>query len=96
VEGEEIYRQVNEASGDIPIIIIGAKSKKWNRGSKAEDIAVNYIVVLVHALVPPSIPPSFLTKLSGILSLLFPSIFIVKFQIPIKLSSMVSLPAKGA
>jgi diguanylate cyclase (GGDEF)-like protein len=43
IECSEICHQIKEATGDIPIILISAKSKKRNQTTKVEDIAVRYI-----------------------------------------------------
>ena len=43
MEYDEICRHIKELPGDIPIILIGSKSKKRNAVTKAEEIAAQYI-----------------------------------------------------
>ncbi len=43
IECSEICHQIKEATGDVPIILLSAKSKKRNQTTKVEDIAVRYI-----------------------------------------------------
>lgn len=43
MEMGDIFRRIKELSGDVPVILIGSRSKKRNTAAKADEIAVSYV-----------------------------------------------------